>query len=290
MPENDLNEDSIIAPTNGPSKGIIFWQSLICLLVMMCAAGVMVTASKSGVSLIGTSVSSQYSNWKILTTLVGVMALVFLTMNSVRSTKLLGTVMFLAIIFGLTFGVNVLFGPAIGTVVFCLAVVVYYSNPWVMLYDLVLCLGLAGICAAIGPAFQSWVLLLVLGLVAIYDVMIIYLSGRSVLFSHQLPPRRSFIYFFFPFYWSNFLVRVRKANRNVNDFGFRGIGELLLPTMFAASVMWHYGLAAAGSVMLGATLFLVLTHITTSWPRLTSILPPLALGSVIGYLTFFLII
>jgi len=290
MPEDSSIEKNFVVPVDNPTGDTVFWQSLACLLVMMLMASVEAAASKSGGPLVGTLVSFEPSNWKVLTTLAGVLVLVFLTLRSVRDTRLLDTVMSLATIFGLTFGVDALLGPTAGTIAFCLVVVVYYSDPWVVIYDLLLCLGLAGISSSVGPVFQPGALLLVLVLFAIYDVTAVHLSERSVLFGHRLPRRRAFFSFVLPFSWSGLRTGIGKVSGNVGGFGFRGIGDLLLPTMFVISVLWHHGLAAAGSGMLGAVLFSVLSHM--SFPRSLSsqVLPPLALGSVIGYLTFFLVV
>src|SRR3989339_2001516 len=192
MAEDESIEKPPVVPVGDPTDRAVFWQSLICLLVIMFAAGIVTTISKSGVSLVGTLVSSQPSSWKVLTTLAGILVLVFLALKSVRDTRMLSAIMSLAIILGLTFGTDVLLGPAAGTIIFCLAVVIYFSDPWVVLYDLLLSLGLAGICAAIGPVFQPEALLLVLCVVAIYDVTAVHLSGKSILFMRQLPSRRAF--------------------------------------------------------------------------------------------------
>jgi presenilin-like A22 family membrane protease len=210
---------------------------------------------------------------------------VLFIMKSVRGTKLLGALFAFALLAGVAALVSSLFGGTAGAIAFFIGVMVYYANPPVAAFNLILVLGLAGIASAVGFGFSPVALLIVMAILAVYDVVAVYFTRHMVKLAKVMLRRKIFFAMILPESPSGLMTRIAKVNAD-SGFAFLGTGDLVLPALFAVSVTAAQGLGAAVPVVIGSVAGLLLTNVLFLSQRLRRpmpALPPIVLGSIAGY-------
>ncbi|MFH2063408.1 MAG: hypothetical protein ABIJ46_04660 [bacterium] len=269
-------------------RRLVAVQSAVSLAVMLAVSSAMTLMSSvpAGASPSTADSYGPYSVWSWLVTFGIVLLLLLFGIRSVRGTRLIGAVLSLVVLLGISYDANVLLGPAAAVVSFCLGTAIYYGRPRVVTYDLLLCLGMAGVGAAVGVSLDPTVLLLVLGLLSAYDLAATSLSGLTVRLGRRLLRRRAFFAFIYPLRPNGLTVRVSDLPTD-GRFACLDVVDLALPTVFVVSALWHVGpvagLASAVGGLIGLSLSATLPSRDGSG-GLYPTLPTTVLGLAAGYL------
>jgi presenilin-like A22 family membrane protease len=155
----------------------------------------------------------------------------------------------------------------------------------VLVFDLILSLGLAGVAVAVGVGFRPIAMTAVLAALSVYDIIAVYLTRHMVLMGRALLRRKVFFAMILPERPAGLLAKMGQVAPG-KEFLFLGTGDFVLPALLTVSVAAYYGTAASLFVAVGAAVGLAATHIifiSKSKMRPMAALPPIAAGSVIGY-------
>lgn len=196
------------------------------------------------------------------------------------------------IVFEVIFGLSIFLGVwfisslVLPEFAFPLAIIltgIRYAAPYIIVQNVLLALGIAGVATAIGMSVTWTTMAAVLVVLAIYDVIAVYgtghmvtmfkgLSEQGVIFALILPERPRLL-----------LRRLREVNHN-EGFFFLGTGDLALPSVFIASAS-YVGMPYAVGAAIGSLVGLVATNVLFVFmkKRPMPALPPIAIGTLLGF-------
>jgi presenilin-like A22 family membrane protease len=212
-------------------------------------------------------------------------ALLLLVLKVFRSAKFVGAIFDVALFIGVAAMASALIGESYGFLIGAIAMGVRYLYPRVLIFDAVLIAGMAGVVATIAPGFQPLGLVVILAILAVYDIIAVYATGHMVAMASKLLRQKVFFAIIVPARAGLWLTPLKEVERG-GGFSFLGTGDLVLPALleYAAG---RSSPAAGIMVAAGALLGLVVTNILfVSQKRITAMpaLPPIALGAITGYL------
>jgi len=265
----------------------VFYQLFITGLAVLTVVQV-----EPGTEQVAGVARESISTWNFLALFLAMTFFVLFVVKSVHGTKLIGAIFALAIIFGVASLANTHLGPGAGLFAFAASTVIYYLNPTVLAFNLILSLGLAGVAASVGFGFHPMALLVVMAILAIYDVIAVYFTKHMVRMAKQMLRRKVFFAMILPEVPTGMLTKIDKVSSR-SDFAFLGTGDLVLPALFAVSVASVQGIATAIPVVIGAILGLLLTNALFLWQpqrKPMPALPPIVIGAIAGYAITFLYI
>ncbi|MBU0625803.1 hypothetical protein KKF05_05720 [Patescibacteria group bacterium] len=210
---------------------------------------------------------------------------VLFLVRSTRGSKLLGALFAVAILVGASSIADAFFGPSVGVLIFCVGAFIYYTNPPVIVFNLIVSFGLSGVAAAIGSGFNPVVLLVILVLLSIYDVIAVYFTKHMIKLARSLLRRKVFFAMILPVNPANLMSRISKVSIRP-DYAFLGTGDLVLPVLFLVSVVSTQGIRSAMPVVIGAVvgfLFMNVLFLKQKLRRPMPALPPIVAGLIVGY-------
>lgn len=203
--------------------------------------------------------------------------------RTLRHRAIFEAIFLLSIFSGIWF-LTAFIAPSYALIIALLAVGIRYFFPFVLVQDIALIAGIAGIGAALGSATLWQTAMIVLFVLAVYDIIAVYgtkhmvtmfkgLLDQGVIFAIIIPERPRLL-----------LKRIKEAGAG-EGFFFLGTGDLALPAFFVASAAREslsLGLGAA----IGSIVGLVFTDLLFQWGRKRPMpaLPPIALGTIVGFL------
>jgi presenilin-like A22 family membrane protease len=193
----------------------------------------------------------------------------------------------LALLSGAWFLADVFLPEGAALVAGSAAILARFAVKNVLVSNLTLAVGIAGIAAGIGASIAPTALLVVLTVLVFYDIVAVYKTGHMVRMFRDLSSRGVLMAFAITPLRAGDLLRPAKSLDGAGgEAFFLGTGDVALPVMFAASVaatgLLHAAAAAAGSV----AGFLLMFRLFTGQGRRRPMpaLPPIALGTVAAYL------
>lgn len=259
----------------------VFYLLLISFLSIATAVQIDPIANEIS----GTSRES-FSSLNFLVVFFAMTLFVLFLVRSVRGSKLLGALFALAILTGISSIANVFFGSAVGVLAFCVGALIYYTNPRVIVFNLIMSFGLAGVAAVIGSGFNPVVLVVVLVSLSIYDVIAVYFTKHMVKLARLLLQRKVFFAMILPASPENLMIRISKVGPR-SDYTFLGTGDLVLPALFLVSIASTQGIKAAVPVVIGAVVGFLLMNVLflrQKMRRPMPALPPIVAGLIVGYI------
>lgn len=159
-----------------------------------------------------------------------------------------------------------------------------YVFPLVAIQNIIMIAGISGIGAFLGSAIPLRSMAIVLSALAVYDVIAVYgtrhmvtmfksLLQKGVIFALIIPERPRMLF-----------QRLRKVAPG-EGFFFLGSGDIALPVVFVASAA-REGLAFGIGAAIGSLVGLFFTDLLFAWGRKRPMpaLPPIALGTLLGFL------
>lgn len=216
---------------------------------------------------------------------VGVMTLALLFMlRSVRGTRLIAALFALSLFTGFGALTSILLGAPVSVVLTSVAVIAYYRDPAVIAYDAIVVAGIAGIAAIAGPVFAPETVLIVMAVLAAYDVVAVYGTRHMVRLAKALLRRRVFFAMIVPETPRGAKTRLSAVGQG-SGFVFLGTGDLALPALLVSSVTAIQGVSRAVPVIAGTLAGFLLLHFlfAKGGRRPMPALPPIAIGALLGY-------
>lgn len=212
-------------------------------------------------------------------------ALLVLAIRSRWGSRLFTALFVLAVFTGIFVLTSGLFGYGSGLLLTAAAIVIHYAWRRVFVYDLLLILGLAGVTLSLGSSLQPLGVVIILAILAVYDIFAVYATKHMVQAAEALLRQKALFAIIIPSAWRLFGRRPDDV-RPGQEFLFLGTGDVALPGLLVASAGaagWLYALPAA----LGSILGLALTHylfISQEHAKPMPALPAIAAGAIAGQL------
>lgn len=282
--DNNGSQGAIPKSGSVSSRFVVFQQIIYITAIIVVA---MLTALHAS-NMTGQVSGVEYESISALTFLAVFAAMtvfVLLIMKSQYGSKLLSAMFALAVITGMASLIGIFFGMGASILAFALGAFLYYSNPHVAVFNLLLILGLAGVSASVGFGFNPITLLAVMAVLALYDVIAVYVTRHMVKMARVMIKRKAFFAVILPSAPSGLFKRLNQVKPG-SEFSFLGTGDLAFPALFAVAVTTSQGVLAALPVAIGSILGLLVTSALFWGQKIKQpmpALPPIVLGSIAGY-------
>lgn len=285
MPSSERKPDGKGRPAAMSGASFIVIQELFHWLLISGVATAVVAVSRSSAGLGGVS-RQAFDSWSLLAAVAAATVALLWLIRSKVGARIFGALFALAIFSGLFTAVSVLAGLGFAVLTLAAAILLYYGNPRIVVFDIILSFGLAGIAASVGFGFRPMALLAALVALSAYDIAAVYLTGHMVRIGKALLRRKVFFAMILPESPRGLMSRMGDVGSG-GAFVFLGTGDFVLPALLVASVTAADGILAAILTAAGAALGLAATHaifILQKTRRPMAALPPVAAGAILGYL------
>jgi len=277
-------------PDAAPSPRGAFWFAfLVEAAVLLAVFGLTLLAERHGRPSVMVPYGSGEMVWSFLAAFAAATALLILLLRARRGAFWFSRLFSVAVFIGAGIIAERFFGLAGAVLGVSLAVLLHYGLRRVYVFDLVLTLGLAGITFNLGSVMQPMAAIVILAILSFYDIFAVYVTGHMVAAAEALLRQKALFAIIVPVTPAGFLKRLTTVGSGA-DFLFLGTGDIVLPALLVAAV-GRLGVIQALPVALGAIIGLASMHfIFMSQPRRRPIpaLPPIALGSILGYLVTYI--
>ncbi|KPJ85701.1 hypothetical protein AMJ57_02020, partial [Parcubacteria bacterium SG8_24] len=226
-----------------------------------------------------------YSSWDILIAFTVATLFLFLLLKTVRGSRLFEALFVFAVFLGMGSLVSALFGQGWAILVTAAAVFLYYREPRVITHNLIVAGGTAGVVASVGSAINPMSVLIVLAVLAVYDLVAVYGTKHMVVMAETLVRHKVFFGMILPERPRGLLALRRQVDLK-HGVSFLGTGDVALPCLLLAAAAARYGTVPTLPILVGALAGLVATDLLffrQSQKRPMAALPPISLGSILGY-------
>jgi presenilin-like A22 family membrane protease len=225
--------------------------------------------------------------WAMGAALVGVAIALLLLVRTTRGTAAAGALFALALFMGVGMALSGVLGTGVSVLGVAIAAILYYTDPPIWAFDLIVGIGIAGIAAAFAPGLTPEFVLIVTLLLGAYDALSVHGPRRITAIMLRRPV---FFAMILPDAVGGFRMRLTAA-ADSSRVAFIGVGDLMLPALLAASFAARYGLEAAVPLIAGAVLGRVAADVLYAKGKGAAmpVLPPVAAGALIGYFSSLLL-
>jgi presenilin-like A22 family membrane protease len=265
--------------------------------LLFCSAlfiGIFLSYKYSFSNIGSTTVTTVNLTWKDLIIFAIALVLIIWAQKSSKVSKWFYRLIMIIFLFGgsqLVF--NVFFNGQITFWASLIFVLLFYLLRLVLVHDLAMILGLAGLGSIIGLGISPQIVIVALIILSFYDVIAVYKTKHMVVMAKNMIQNNSIFGFIIPFKWQDFLSDSRTVKDEIgNKYMILGSGDIGLPIVFSASVM-PLSLTAAILVAIFSTFGLFITHLMFTNQKIKApmaALPPIATMAIIGYLISVLIL
>jgi len=224
--------------------------------------------------------------WSFLATFAAATAILILLLRTIKNPRFFAALLALAVFTGVATLFDALIGSSSAILATAVAVLLYYGFPRVIVFDIVVALGLAGIAANLGGAIRPTALVIILAVLAVYDIVAVYVTGHMVRMAESLVQKKVFFAIILSDRLEGLFAPVADVGPG-KGFYFLGTGDIALPAILVASAA-QTSVFAASAVSIGALTGLAATQLLFRLQPLRKplpALPPIALGATIGYLS-----
>lgn len=159
-----------------------------------------------------------------------------------------------------------------------------------LVHNISLVIALAGISAYLGVSLTVWQVLIILLVLAVYDVVAVHKTRHMVKMFNKLTSSGAIFAIVVPSRLKNILANLRRAQPGAG-YLFLGTGDLAFPIILAVAALkadWAYSLAiivGAWLGMIGMNIF----QLVAKYDKPMAALPPIAGGGVLGFLVVWVI-
>lgn len=164
-------------------------------------------------------------------------------------------------------------------------VILRYLIPRVLIQNLIVVLAIAGISMHFGLSLSFGKAVIILAFLACYDIIAVYQTGHMVKMFKGLIRSGAVFSLVVPEKVSGFKVKLKEVKPD-GGFLYLGGGDLAFPAILMVSAL-SYSIVSSIAIAIGAVLGLFATHllfVTQKKRRPMPALPPIALGSILGFL------
>lgn len=198
---------------------------------------------------------------------------------------------FLSVIFGGLITLSAFTFDLLAAIIIIILVLAWQREPIILLHNSLISISIAGIGAVMGAQFSPLIIAVLLALFSIYDFIAVYKTKHMVKMAGEMIKTGAIMGLVIPFSFFGLLDNLEDKSRG--EFMVLGGGDLAFPLFLTSSVTLHYGtgyaLILSGFVLLGLFgSFLLFTGQKEKEP--IPALPPIALGSLVGYLFILILI
>jgi len=225
-----------------------------------------------------------YSLWQFLLFFLIGTAVVLLFIKFVKSKAMFGGLFYFLIFLGCMMFFDA-FGLGLVSIGLALIIVLlrrFFAS--VLTHDLAIVLSVAGMGAYFGLSFGPLEIIIILVALSIYDYIAVFKTKHMVQMFKKMADKGAAFAIIAPSKWKGFVSGVSDVKPGV-DFIYLGTGDLAFPLIFAVSAL-RDGLLRSVLIIIGA-LFGVLAinfYFYFRARKAFPALPPIAFGSIIGYL------
>ncbi len=226
--------------------------------------------------------------WYFVFSLLLVTALIVVLLRLVHGRFLFTLFFSLAMFVGVWFFADIFFPAPFSLLIATGLLVLRYVMPRVFVQNLLVIVGVTGVAISLGVALPWRTLLVVMLILAVYDIVAVYWTGHMVMMMKGLLARGVIFAAVLP---ENPRGSTERLDRIAPHEGFAliGTGDLALPATFVASIA-TVDIARAIFVAIGALFGFALTTIIFLGPDRSKpmpALPPIVLGAILGLLVSF---
>lgn len=262
---------------------VIFQQAMSFVVVFALSIIGMRASGGDGIRGIPTTTGGMVLYFLVAFVMTTFLLLLFL--RTARGAALFSVLFAVAIFAGVGTLTVTLFGTGVGIALTSVAVLAYYLLRVVFLFNMILLVGLAGVAVSMGESLNAVAVVILLGILAVYDVIAVYGTKHMVVMGKELLQHKVFFGLVIPGSPRDLLKRLEDITPH-SDFVFLGTGDVVLPALLVATTA-RYGTLEAVFPAAGALVGLMLTtglFFTKSHKRPMPALPPIALGAILGYI------
>lgn len=215
-----------------------------------------------------------------------ILIFIFLARKRGRASRLVFKVFLSLVVFSGAQIIFSLFFNSLLAFIFSLVIILLMILvPRVLILNIAVILGLAGIGSVIGLTLTPIVAVWILAILSVYDIVAVYLTKHMVRMAEGMVASRAIFGFIIPNKLSGFKEKITAVQPG-EDFMILGSGDIVLPLLLTVSIA-RASFWPAIVVAIFSLLGLLLTHLifvnqTTRRPM--AALPPIAALSIIGYL------
>ena len=181
------------------------------------------------------------------------------------------------------------FSDLVASILALAIVALWVALPYVLIHNITLIFAIAGISTELGFALSFGSVLILLGLLSVYDVIAVYRTKHMVKMFTGLMEKGLILSLVIPI-TKSWLTRTETV-RPRQGFLLLGTGDIAFPLIFAVSVVKISIMSslfiAVGATIGAALVFYLLIHQTQR--RAIPALPPIALCSIAGFLVSLLL-
>lgn len=217
-------------------------------------------------------------------------AFLFLLMKFFHGRFIFELIFSLALFGGIWFLASLFFPGQAAILAASLLTLARFFVPYVLAQNVVMILGLSGVAVALGAATAWPSLLWVLVILSIYDIIAVYETKHMVTMFRGLVERGVIFALILPERWRGLFTHVRNVKPE-EGFFFLGSGDLALPAIFVVSAFVSQPALGIGAAI-GSLIGLFFTDLIFIWGRKRPMpaLPPIALGTIVGFFAAMLLI
>lgn len=280
MPDVATNHPIAVLP-KGEQRGIL-WHGIIVFLLTGGLA--IMAAQKAGLDG-GYAPSAALSVPYILAVVCLGTLLLIMTLKIVKNPAIFQALFTFAMLSGAWFLADIYFSPELALLAGSAVVLLRFVWKSVLTANLSLIAGIAGIAASVAAGLSPNSVIILLAVLSFYDIVAVYGTGHMVTMFRGLTSRGIVLAFtLIPLRFSTITAR---SNNEVSGPGmFLGTGDVALPVMLAAAAVRSDVVPAVASVAGAAVGFALMYMLFLAQPKRSPMpaLPPIALGSILGYL------
>ena len=209
-------------------------------------------------------------------------ALLLFLVRTLRSRAVFEGIFLVSMFSGIWFLMSIAV-PAYALPITLILVGLQYIFQYVVVQNVALILGIAGIGAGLGSGTFWHTAFIVLVVLAVYDIIAVYGTKHMVTMFKGLAEKGVIFAIIIPEHPRLLLKRLSAVGVG-EGFFFLGTGDLALPAFFVASVA-RESLALATGAAIGSIVGLFFTDLLFQWGRKRPMpaLPPIAIGTLLGF-------
>lgn len=215
-----------------------------------------------------------------------ILIFIFLARKRGRASRLVFKVFLSLVVFsGAQIIFSLFFNSLLAFIFSLIVILVMILVPRVLILNIAVILGLAGIGSVIGLTLTPIVAVWILAILSVYDIVAVYLTKHMVKMAEGMIASKAIFGFIIPAKLSGFKEKL-SAVQPGEDFMILGSGDIVLPLLLTVSIarvsFWQAIIVAIFSLF-----GLFLTHlifVNQTIRRPMAALPPIAALSIIGYL------
>ncbi len=263
-----------------------FIFELFCYaLTMFLAIGVALNLGQLVPAMSVQTRANGWAAWEFIITFLLASLILFLILKYIKKSWLVKVLFYLAILEGLW-----LFGQAYFVypynLVWLAILLLYwliYKN--VLIHNILIIFSLAAIAVIFGFNISPSAAIFILLFLAVYDYWAVYKTKHMVTMFHGLAESKVYFTIIIPQKYHGLFLKLKTVSPET-EFMFLGTGDLAIPAIFVVSCL-QISLLTSLITGLGAILgfiFLYIIFITQKERHPTPGLPPIVLGTLLGFL------